>query len=296
MDAVTPPDEKKAPEAKTVEQKAPEAKPAEQPVFELKIADQPAPVVKTPEQAAAEEKAAAEQRLAARQEEERKTVSQKALDKEYLEAAKKGNLTELKELLGKGAALLANDDGNTALFYAAEYGRKDTVEFLLDAGIPLNVKNRIGSTPLTAAAAKGHKEVAWMLYMMGSDPKEKHLAGTSPLGYARSAGYTDMIELLSRPRNVVEVVLSRPVGDRTLQEIFNFTREERISLIRKGEEGPVEAMQRDHFSDITDKSGIREAFNIYKKRGGTITEAAIFPRKEEPKQEPQPHKKRWGVF
>ncbi|TAL37812.1 MAG: ankyrin repeat domain-containing protein [Alphaproteobacteria bacterium] len=295
MDAATPPDEKKAPEVKAVEQKAPESKPAEQPVFEMKIPGQPAPVVKTPEQVAAEEKAAAEQRLAARQEEERKAAAQKALDRQYLEAAKKGNLTELKGLLGKGAALLANDDGNTALFYAAQFGRKDAVEFLLDAGIPLNVKNRIGSTPLTGAAGGGHKEVAWELYMRGADPNEKNLTGMSPLNYARSASYTDMIELLSRPRNPVEVVLSRPVGDRTLQEIFNFTREERISLIRKGEEGPVEAMQRDSFSDITDKSGIREAFNIYKKRGGTITEAAIFPRKPEPVQ-PEPKKKRLGLF
>jgi hypothetical protein len=276
MDDATPPDEKKEPESKA----------AEQPVFELEIPGQP---VKTAEQAAAEEKAAAEQRLAARQEEERKAAAQKALDRQYLEAAKKGNLSEVKELLGKGAALLANDDGNTALFYAAEYGRKDTVGYLLDAGIPLNVKNRIGSTPLTGAAAKGHKEVAWMLYMRGSDPKEKNLTGMSPLGYAGSAGYTDMIALLSRPRNPVEVVLSREVGDRTLQEIFNFTREERLSLIRKGEEGPVEAMQRDSFRDIADKSGIREAFNIYKKRGGTITEAAIFPRP--PVAEPEKPKK-----
>ncbi|MEZ0225377.1 MAG: ankyrin repeat domain-containing protein [Alphaproteobacteria bacterium] len=281
MDAVTPPEEKKTPEVKS----------AEQPAFEMKIPGQP---VKTPEQIAAEEKVAAEQRLAARQEEERKAAAQKALDRQYLEAAKKGNLKELKDLLGKGAGLLANDDGNTALFYAAQFGRKDAVEFLLDAGIPLNVKNRIGSTPLTGAAGGGHKEVAWMLYMMGGDPSEKNLTGMSPFGYARSAGYTDMIELLSRPRNAVEVTLSRPVGDRTLQEIFNFTREERISLIRKGAEGPVEAMQRDHFSDITDKSGIREAFNIYKKRGGTITEAAIFPRP--PVVAPEKPKKKRGLW
>jgi hypothetical protein len=281
MDNATPPEEKKAPEVKS----------AEQAVFQMKISHEP---VQTPEQIAAEEKAVAEQLLAVRQEEERKAAAQKALDRQYLEAAKKGNLKELKELLGKGATLLANDDGNTALFYAAQFGRKDAVEFLLDAGIPLNVKNRIGSTPLTGAAGGGHKEVAWMLYMMGGDPAEKNLTGMSPFGYARSAGYTDMIELLSRPRNAVEVILSRPVGDRTLQEIFNFTREERISLIRKGEEGQVEAMQRDHFSDIADKSGIRAAFNIYKKRGGTITEAAIFPRR--PQVEPEKPKKKWGFF
>lgn len=279
----TPPEEKKPAEAKSVEQALPVAKPV--------------PEVKTAEQVAADQKAAAE-RLAARQAEEAKAAQQKLLDKAWLEASKKGNVSELRDLLGKGAALLANDDGNTALFYAAQYGRKDAVEYLLDQGIPVNVKNRIGSTPLTGAAGNGHKEVAWELYMRGGDPAEKNLTGMSAFGYARSAGYPDMIELLSRPREVVEVSFSRQTGDRTLQEIFNFTHQERLTLIRKGgEAGPVEAMQREGFDKVTDQYQLRAAFNLYKKRGGTITEAAIFPRKEAPAVPAMPaKKKRWGLF
>jgi hypothetical protein len=264
-------------------------KPAEQPAAETKAAapevkpaPMPAPEVKTPEQLAAEQKAAAE-RLAARQAEEAQAAAQKALDKAYLDAAKKGNVSQLTDLLAKGAALLANDDGNTALFYAAQHGRRDAVDFLLDQGIPFDVKNRIGSTPLTGAAGGGHKEVAWELYLRGGDPNEKNLAGTSALGYARSAGYPDMIELLNRPREVVEVSFARQTGGRTLQEIFNFTHQERLTLIRKGgEAGPVEAIQREGFDKVTDDWRLREAFKIYKKRGGTITEAAIFPRPPEP--------------
>lgn len=241
-------------------------------------------------------KAAAE-RLAARQAEEAKAAQQKILDNSWLEAARKGNVSQLKDLLAKGASLLAQDDGNTALFYAAQYGRKDAVEFLLDQGIPVNVKNRIGSTPLTGAAGNGHKEVAWELYMRGGDPKEKNLTGMSALNYAGSAGYPDMIELLTRPREVVEVSFSRQTGDRTLQEIFNFTHQERLTLIRKGgEAGPVEAIQREGFDKIADQYQLRAAFDLYKKRGGTITEAAIFPRKEEMKQQPQVKKKRLGLF
>jgi hypothetical protein len=270
--------------------------PEEKKPAEAKAAAQPAPEVKTPEQLAAEQKIAAE-RLAARQAEEAKAAQQKALDKAFLEAGKKGNVSQLKDLLSKGAALLANDDGNTALFYAAQYGRKDAVEFLLDAGISLNVKNRIGSTPLTGAAGGGHKEVAWELYMRGADPKEKNLTGMSAFDYARSAGYVDMIDLLLRPREVVEVTFSRQTGDRTLQETFNFTHQERLTLIRKGgEAGPVEAMQREGFDKVTDEWRLREAFALYKKRGGTITEAGAFPRKEEPKQEQPVKRKRWGLF
>jgi hypothetical protein len=286
----TPPEEKKPADVKAAPA---EAKPAtEQSVAETK----PAPEVKTPEQIAAEQKEAAE-RLAARQAEEAKAAQQKALDKAFLEAGKRGNVSQLKDLLGRGAALLANDDGNTALFYAAQHGRKDAVDFLLDAGIPVNVKNRIGSTPLTGAAGSGHKEVAWELYMRGGDPKEKNLAGTSALDYARNGGYVDVIETLLRPREVVEVTFSRPTGDRTLQETFNFTHQERLTLIRKGgETGPVEAMQRESFETVKDEWRLREAFKLYKRRGGTITEAGAFPRKDEPKQEPQPKKKRWGLF
>ena len=265
----TPPEVKKPAEAKATEQPA---------VQEAK----PAPEAKTPEQLAAEQKAAAE-RLAARQAEEAKAAAQKVLDKAYLEAAKKGNVSQLKDLLARGAALLANDDGNTALFYAAQYGRRDAVDFLLDQGIPFDVKNRIGSTPLTGAAGGGHKEVAWELYMRGANPAEKNQTGMSALDYARSAGYPDMIELLTRKREVVEVSFSRQTGDRTLQEIFNFTHQERLTLIRKGgEAGPVEAIQREGFDKVTDEWRLREAFKIYKKRGGTITEAAIFPRPPEP--------------
>jgi hypothetical protein len=250
-----------------------------------------APVTEAPkgaEQVAAEQRAAAE-RLAARQAEEAKAAQQKALDKQYLEAAKKGNVSQLREFLGNGANLLANDDGNTALFYAAQYGRKDAVDFLLDAGIPLNAKNRIGSTALTGAAGGGHKEVAWELYVRGSDPAEKNLTGMSAFDYARSAGYVDMIEMLKRPREVVEVSFTRETGGRTLQEIFNFTHQERLTLIRKGgETGPVEAIQREGFDTVKDEWRLREAFQLYKKRGGTITEAAIFPRKPEEAQHPAP--------
>jgi hypothetical protein len=267
-----------------------EKKPAEAvPVAE---APKPAPEVKTAEQVAAEQKEAAE-RLAARQADEAKAAQQKALDKQYLEAAKKGNVSQIKDLLGKGANLLANDDGNTALFFASQYGRKDAVDFLLDAGIPYGLKNRIGSTAITAAAGGGHKEVAWELYSRGADPAERNLTGMSAFDCARSAGYVDIIDELRRPREVVEVSFTRETGGRTLQEIFNFTHQERLTMIRKGGvTGPVEAIQRESFENVKDEWRLREAFNIYKKRGGTVTEAAIFPRREEPVAPAAP-KKSW---
>jgi hypothetical protein len=264
---------------------APDTKPAapggEKPAAENAAAEKPVTPPQTPEQRAEEARAAV----------------QKELNTAYLEAAKKGNLKALQELLARGADLNAADDGNTALFFAAQYGRRDAALFLLDQGAPYNAKNRIGSTPLTAAAGGGHKDVAQLLYDLGGDPAEKNLTGMSALDYARSAGYTDVIEILRAPRgNPVEVTFSRQMGDRTLQEVFNFTRQDRVTLVRKGETGPVEAMQRDNFADIKDEWDLKRAFETYKKRGGTITESAIFAdRRKAAAEEKQqkPKKKNW---
>lgn len=242
---------------------------------------------------AAEDVQAAQERLAAQQEAERKAAAQKALDRQYLEAAKKGNLKELKALLQKGAALMAHDDGNTALFYAAQFGRMDTVLFLLKQGIPLDVKNRIGSTPLTGAAAQGHQEVAKLLYDLGSDPALKNFTGSSAFSYARCAGYTDMIDLLSKPRQADEVTLTRDAGGLVLEETFNFAHRDRLTVVRRAQGGPVEAIQRDSFADLSDKAALRKAFAFYAQRGGTIPESEIFPAPPAAEPEKPAPKKPW---
>ncbi len=240
----------------------------------------------------AEEAQAAAQKLAAQKAAIEKAKAQAETDRKYLEAAKKGNLGELKELLGKGAALLANDDGNTALFYAAQYDRMDTVLFLLQKGIPVDVKNRIGSTPLMGAAGGGHKEVARLLYDLGSDPALKNFTGSSAYSYARSAGYADMVEMLRQPRNVDDVTFTRPAGDLTLQEIFNFAHADRLTILRRGVDGPVEAVQRDSFTGLSDKAALRRAFDAYAKKGGKRPEADFFEPAPAPALPPEPPKKK----
>lgn len=254
-----------------------------------------APAEKAPEKSppAPDELTAAEERLAAQQEAERKAALQAKLGEELLEAARKGNVGELKDLLAKGAPLSANDDGNTALFYAAQYGRMDAVLFLLKEGIELDVKNRIGSTPLMGAAAKGHKEVARLLYDLGSDPYAKNATGSSAVSYARGAGYADVVKDLSQPRQADTVTFTRPVGDLTLQEVFNFAKRDRLTILRRGADGPVEAVQRDSFTDLSDKAALREAFTAYAKRGGKLPESDFFPPPPAPEPEtekPAPRK------
>jgi ankyrin repeat protein len=119
------------------------------------------------------------------------------LEKPYLDAARRGDVSALKAQLEKGARLLATDDcGNTALFFAAQYGHKAAVEFLLEKGIPLEVKNRINSTPLMGAAGHGHMDVAKLLVEKGADPFYKNATGMSAYGYARSAKRTEIMDFL----------------------------------------------------------------------------------------------------
>ena len=81
-----------------------------------------------------------------------------------------------------------------------------------------------------------------------------------------------------------EILLERKVGDLVLQELFNFSARERLTFVRLGEGGPVQAFTRENFADIAAKSVIRVAFDEYRRRGGTMNEAeALSPGLEMPK-------------
>ena len=96
--------------------------------------------------------------------------------------------------------------------------------------------------------------------------------------------YNDIVKILQNPppkravvENPDEIIFQRPLSNRTLEEIFNFVSLERISLIRNGDYGPVEAIVRESFSVIEDESVLRKAFEEHVKRGGKADESVIFP-------------------
>jgi hypothetical protein len=73
-----------------------------------------------------------------------------------------------------------------------------------------------------------------------------------------------------------EVVLRRKIGNKLLEEIFNFSARERISLIRADAAGQIEAMTRESFDAIGEKV-LRRAFGAYVAQGGGIPESEVFP-------------------
>jgi hypothetical protein len=216
--------------------------------------------------------------------------------RKLVSCARAGNLDGLKEMLAEGADINAQgENGNTALFNAAFQGHLDCVQFLLENKALIDGRNARGSTALMGAAEQGRYAVVEALLACGADKSLKNSPGQSALGYAQNASQHDIVRLLRgeikpamqrapvfaplEPRGTEkEISYSYPLDNRVLQEVFNFERRERISMIRRDAGGMVEAMARESFDDLTDKSALRRAFDDYRSRGGKIEEADVFTR------------------
>lgn len=146
------------------------------------------------------------------------------------EAAEKGCLPLLGELLDRGASLEARDrSGSTVLLKAAAAGQEEVVTLLLDRGAPLEQHNLKGSTALTlavngnhrklveallergasiepvnrasttllgAAAFNGSARIVRLLLEKGADPSAPDAAGKGPILYAAAKGFTPVVEAL----------------------------------------------------------------------------------------------------
>ena len=85
-----------------------------------------------------------------------------------------------------------------ALMFAAEFGRKDIVEWLIEkAGADVNAKDRYGGwTALEKAARYGHTEIVTLLIKAGADVNFKDEDGWTVLEKAAEEGYTKIVQLL----------------------------------------------------------------------------------------------------
>ncbi|HZY85644.1 MAG TPA: ankyrin repeat domain-containing protein, partial [Gemmataceae bacterium] len=92
-----------------------------------------------------------------------------ARTKQLLEAAERGRVSQLLELLQKGANVNdKDDDGRTALHRAAARGHKSALIALLAMGADMGEKDGKGRTPLMTAAEAGNAEVVTLLVAPGT--------------------------------------------------------------------------------------------------------------------------------
>ena len=100
-------------------------------------------------------------------------------------------------LLVNQAEVDARDSGGeTPLLWAAYMGHKDLVELLLANQASVNAKDRSGATPLHAAAQYGHTDVVALLLASKADVNAANHVGETPLHFAAAAGRGDVVALL----------------------------------------------------------------------------------------------------
>lgn len=111
-------------------------------------------------------------------------------NKEFIKAAKSGNLEKVRSLVAAAPNLiLARDtDGSTALHCATWKGHQAVVAFLLSAGADVNSHSNNehwGTTPLHAAAHANQATIAQMLIDNGADVNAHDKDGKTPLHHTK---------------------------------------------------------------------------------------------------------------
>ena len=100
-------------------------------------------------------------------------------------AAQFGDARMANALIFYGADINARDPfGNTALHWAAQRGAIDVIQLLLAAKAPVDAQNKQGVTPLMMAAKSGQAAASRLLLKNGADPKKQDFTGRDAIGWA----------------------------------------------------------------------------------------------------------------
>jgi ankyrin repeat protein len=91
------------------------------------------------------------------------------LNRDLIEAVKRGRVAIVHAYLAKGASANARDDkGGAALHWAAARGEDSIVELLLAHGAAIDVLDGSGKSPLAVAESRGKSSVADLLRSRGA--------------------------------------------------------------------------------------------------------------------------------
>jgi len=103
------------------------------------------------------------------------------------DAVMDGDDTTVEHLVNGGVdPNVADGDGSTPLFVAAEYGREQIVRMLLSAGVkPNQVVHRSGRTPLLLGVKYGHYEIVKLLVEAGASIESRDWHGRTPTMVAK---------------------------------------------------------------------------------------------------------------
>jgi ankyrin repeat protein len=115
---------------------------------------------------------------------------------QLIQAAKKGNFSEVQTLLANGANVNSKDiHGMTALIAVSPTRHTEMVKLLLDKGADVNAETA-GFTALSFASSVGRTEIVKLLLDKGANVNVIPIDGVTPLISASSGGYVEIVKLL----------------------------------------------------------------------------------------------------
>lgn len=138
--------------------------------------------------------------------------SQKQLNAQLIDAAKKRELGFVQQAIQGGAMINTIDDdyGRTALIWASRNGQLEIVQYLIEEGANVNAESPGNTTALIHAAVHGHLEVVQLLIANGADLNVKRKGQFPALTYAIVNGHTEAAKLLIRCHLIANLNMSMP--------------------------------------------------------------------------------------
>lgn len=114
--------------------------------------------------------------------------------RELFEACKTGDIARVRKLVTPQTVNARDTAGrkSTPLHFAAGYGRRDVVEFLLSAGASIQARDDGGLHPLHNACSFGHADVVRLLLEAGANPNTRDNWNYTPLHEAAIKGKIDV--------------------------------------------------------------------------------------------------------
>jgi ankyrin repeat protein len=114
-------------------------------------------------------------------------------------AAMNGNLTIIAILMKASAKLDVKDKlGNTALHLSADRNQPEAAQLLLDVGAPVDAENKNGMTPLMMAANRGNIDIVMALLAKGASVTKTDFTGRDAAGWAAESRRPAVVQAIKR--------------------------------------------------------------------------------------------------